>query len=217
MKNLSKIPFFANLKDDNHCLQACFKMVLKYYFPNKNYSFKELDKLSKHIKGKWTWQGAFLLELSKLGFEIINIENLDYKKFAKNGDEYLKSIWSEEVFSLQNQFSDFKQEQKIAQRMIKEKKFKLINEEASINDVKKYFSKGFMVIVSVNPCVFERKKCYWGHLVLVTDITKNSVTFHDPGLPPIVNKKVNIKLFEKAMTKPWKEDINLIAVKKQII
>jgi len=213
MKNLLKIPFYANLKDDNHCLQACFKMILKYYFPEKNYSFKELDKLSKHVKGKWTWQGASLLVLSKMGFDIVNIENLNYKKFAKDGDKYLKTIWSEEVFDTQNQFSDLKQEQKIAERMVKQEKFKLINREVSMKDIEKYFNEGFMVAVSVNTCVFVKEDCYTSHLVLVTNIDKKIVTFHDPGLPPIKNKKVSRKLFEKAMTKSWKEDTNLIAVR----
>jgi hypothetical protein len=190
-------------------------MILKYYFPKKNYSFKKLDKLSKHVKGKWTWQGASLLVLSKMGFDVVNIENLDYKRLAKDGDKYLKNIWSEEVFNIQNQFSDLKQEQKIAQRMLKDKRFKLINREASFRDIEKYFNEGYMVVVSVNPCVFERKKCYSSHLVLVTDIDSRIITFHDPGLPPVKNKKVSRKLFEKAMTKPWKEDTNLIAVRKK--
>jgi len=215
MKNLLKIPFYTNMKDGNHCFQACFKMILKHYFPEKNYSFKELDKLSNHIKGKWTWQGTFLLELSKMGFEVVNIENLDYKKFAKDGAEYLKTIWSEDVFNTQDQFSDLKQEQKIAQRMVEENKLKLINIEVSLKDVEKYFNEGFMVVVSVNPCIFERRKCYSSHLVLITNISKDTITFHDPGLPPVENNKVSKKLFEKAMTKPWKEDTNLIAVRKK--
>lgn len=216
MKEPLRIPFYANLKDDNHCLQACFKMILKYYFPEKNYSFKKLDKLSKHINGKWTWQGAFLLALSKMDFEIVNIENLDYKKFAKEGDKYLKTIWHKNVFDKQNQFSDLKQEKRIAKKIIEEEKIKVINREASIKDIERYFSNNFLVAVSINPCVLVKKKCYWSHLVLITDINEKTVTFHNPGLPPIENKKVNKRLFEKAMTKPWKEDTNLIAVRKKL-
>ncbi len=214
MRKSLKIPFFANLKDDNHCLQACFKMILKHYFPEKNYSFKKLDKLSKHVNGKLTWQGAFLISLYKMGFEVINIENLDYKKFAKNGNRYLKTIWSEEVFNTQNKFSDLKKEQKNAQKITQENGIKLINKEVSIKDVEKYFNDGFIVVVSINPCVLVNKKCYWSHVVLITDINDKIITFHDPGLPPVENKKVSKRLFEKAMIKPWKEDTNLIAVRK---
>ncbi len=210
-----KIPFYTNLKDNNHCFQACLKMILKYYFPERNYSFKELDKFSRHSKGKWTWQGSSLLMLSKMGFEVINIENLDYKKFARNGNKYLKTIWSKEVFNIQDQFSNLNKEQKISKRIVKEREIKLINKEASLQDIEKYFDEKFIVAVSVNPCVFVKKECYSSHLVLITGIHKNTITFHDPGLPAKENYRVNKILFKKAMTKPWKEDTNLIAVRRK--
>ncbi len=210
---MKKIPFYKNLKDNNHCLQACLKMVLHYYLPNKNYSFKELDKISKHKKNKWTWQGSSLLFLSKLGFDVVNIENLDYKKFAVKGDDYLKKIWSDEVFETQNKYSDLKQEKEVAKQMVNSDKINLLNRDANINDVDNYFNKDYLVLVSVNPCVFENKKCYWSHIVLVTDINDNWVTFHDVGLPAIENRKISRAKFEKAMTKPWKEDTNVVALK----
>ena len=210
---MRKIPFYSNLKDNNHCLQACLKMVLKYYFPNKNYSFGKLDKMTMHVKGMWTWQSASLLALAEIGFEVINIENLDYKKFAKNGDKYLKKIWTEEVFSIQNKYSDLKQEQKIAGKMVESEKIKLVNRDVNFSDLENYFKKDYLVLVSVNPCVFENKKCYWSHIVLVTDINEKWVTFHDTGLPAIKNRKISRKKFEKAMTKPRKPDTNLIALR----
>lgn len=210
---MKKIPFYSNLKDNNHCLQACLKMVLKYYLPNKNFSFKELDKITKHVEGLWTWQGASLSALAKMGFSVVNIENLDYKKFAKEGDKYLKKIWSEEVFDTQDKYSNLKQEKQIAQKMVKDKNITLLNRETTINDVENYFRKDYLVLVSVNPCVFENIKCYWSHIVLITDINDKWVTFHDVGLPGIENRQISLKKFEKAMTPPWKEDTNLIALK----
>ncbi|MDD2935211.1 MAG: hypothetical protein PHX25_01930 [Candidatus Pacebacteria bacterium] len=210
---MKKIPFYPNLKDNNHCLQACLKMVLKYYFPNKNYSFSKLDKMTMHVKGMWTWQGASLLALAGMGFEVINIENLDYKKFSKRGKNYLKEIWTEEVFETQKRYSDLNQEQKIAGKMIESEKIRLVNRGVNFSDLENYFKKDYLVLVSVNPCVFENKKCYWSHIVLITDINDKWVTFHDVGLPPIENRKISRKKFEKAMTKPWKPDTNLIALK----
>ncbi len=210
---MKKIPFYSNLKDNNHCLQACLKMVLRYYFPEKNYSYEKLNKITKHIKGMWTWQGASLIAFAKMGFDVINIENLNYKKFAKDGKNYLKKIWNKEVFEIQNRYSDLKQEKKIAQKLIKNDNIKLLNRETTIKDVENYFDRDYLVLVSVNSCVFENKKCYWSHIVLVTDIDDKWVTFHDVGLPAIKNRKISKKKFKKAMTKPWKEDTNLIALK----
>lgn len=211
--NSKNIPFYPNLKDDLHCLQACLKMVLKFYFPKKNYSYSELDKISRHVKGKWTWQGSSLLELSKLGFEVVNIENLNYIKFSQTGEEYLQKIWSPEVFESQKKFSNLKQEQQVAKKLIKDKKIKLINRQAQIGDIEYYFSNNFTVLVSLNPCVLQKQDCYASHIVVVTGVDSQGVAFHDPGLPAQKNKKVSKKLFEKSMTPPRKEDTNIIAIK----
>jgi hypothetical protein len=210
---MKKIPFYSNLKDNNHCLQACLKMVFKYYFPKENYSYSKLDKITKHKKGMWTWQGASLLALADRGFDVVNIENLDYKKFSKKGENYLKEIWNEEVFETQKKFSDLKQEQNIAGKMMENKKIKLLNRDLKFSDVESYFNEDYLVLVSVNPCVFENKKCYWSHIVLIIDIDEKWVTFHDAGLPPIKDRKISRRKFEKAMTKPFKPDTNLIALK----
>jgi len=212
----SIIPFFENTKDNSHCFQACLKMVLKFYFPGKNYSYRLLDKITNHKKGMWTWQGEALLFLSKIGFEIVNIENLDYKRFATRGETYLKSIWSKEIFDLQDKYSNLKREQQIARKLIKNKNISIINKETNIRDMEDYFKKDFLLIVSVNPCVFSGEKCYWSHSVVITEIGQKYIKFHDPGLPGIENRRVNRKLFIKAMSKPWKEDTNLIALKLNI-
>lgn len=188
-------------------------MVFKYYFPERSYSFEELDKLSNHIKGKWTWQGTSLLALSKMGFSVINIENLDYREFSKYGKKYLQSIWTDKIFSAQNKFSDLEQEQEIAKTLIKSKKIKLINKEVKIEDIEKYFYRDFMVLVSINPFVLKNEKFYGSHMVIITNIDRRHVTFHNPGLPPFKNKIVSRKLFVKAMSRPLKEDNNLIALK----
>lgn len=207
------ISFFKNTKDNSHCFQACLKMVLKFYFPKINFSYKKLDKISDHKSGMWTWQGKSLLYLNNLGFKIINIENLDYKKFSLSGEKYLKNIWPEKVFNLQKKYSNLKEEQKIAEKLIRNKAIKLINKKVLFSDLEKYFRNGYLVIVSVNPCVFNNKKCYWSHAVLITDVDSKLVTFHDPGLPPVKNRKITKKKFIKAMSEPWKKDNNLIALK----
>jgi len=191
-------------------LEDGFEVLLS----KKNFSYKKLDVLSKHVKGKWTWQGAGLLALAKRGFEVINIENLDYKKFAELGDTYLTSIWSQEVFEVQNRFSNLKQEQRVARHLSSNINIKLFCRVATVNDVEKYFAQGFLVLVSVNPCVLDRKNCYYSHIVLITDISRGRVVFHDPGLPPYENRSVSRKVFERAMNPPWKEDTNIIAIKK---
>lgn len=213
MKN---IPFYANTSDDMHCVQAALMMLLKYFYPGKTFTFEELDSLTRHRSGMFTWLGDMLLELSKMGFEIISIENLDYAKFAQEGKGYLSSVWSEEVFSTQNQYSDLDHEQSTAQKVITDPNIKLIQKEIEIGDIEKYFLEGYFLLVSLNPLVLQGKEGYWSHLVVVTNITEDAVYIHDPGLPPLENRRVPKTIFTKAVTKPGKEDTNLVAIKKLV-
>jgi len=47
---MKKIPFYPN-PDNTHCFQAVIKMILKYYFPKEEYSWKELEKLTGKKEG----------------------------------------------------------------------------------------------------------------------------------------------------------------------
>jgi len=208
------IPFYPNTKDDTHCVQACLKSILKFYFPKKDYSFAYLDKVSAHKKSKGTWHSAFFLFLVKNGFEVINIEDFDYKKFSKYGENFLKKNWPEEMFLTQKKFSDLKNEQKLAGKLVQNKKVILKMKPAMLHDIRLLFKKGYILLSVVNPYVLEKTKGYISHLVVITGLSKKTITFHDPGLPPLKNRKTSLKLFLRAMRYPSKESANLIAVKK---
>lgn len=49
MKN---VPFFANTADDTHCVQTSFKIMLKFFLPNRDFGWEELDKLSHKTTAK---------------------------------------------------------------------------------------------------------------------------------------------------------------------
>lgn len=208
-----KIPFYRNTKDNLHCLQACLKSVLKFYFPKNDYSFKYLDRVTAHKKGKGTWLSAALLFLAQKGFDIINIEIFDYKKFARLGEKYLKRLWTDEIFQTQKRFSDFKNEQRLAKILIKDKRIKLEKRSATLRDIRYFFRKKYILLCTINPYVLEGKKGYYSHLVVVTDVKKDTITFHDPGPLPLKNRKVSLKLFMKSMRYPSRRSASLIAVK----
>lgn len=155
-----------------------------------------------------------LMFLSRIGFEIIDIGgDLDYGKFAKQGEKYLRAIWTKEVFETQKKFSDIGNEQKLAAMLIEEKDIKLENRPATLRDIRELFSKGYILLCGINPYVLERRKGYSSHEVLVTDMKKHTIRFHDPGLPPTKNRKTSIKLFLRAMRYPTREGASFIAVK----
>lgn len=210
------VPFYQNTKDNLHCSQACLKSILKFYFPDKEYSFAYLDKVTGHKKGKWTWDTGILLFLIKLGLEIIYIVDFDYKKFARLGEKYLAASWTDEVYQIQKSYSDFKKEQEQAKKLIKKiKRITIKNRPAMFRDLRQLIKANCLIMTPVNPCVLNRREGYLSHLVLITDIKGDKIIFHDPGLPPRKNREEPIRSFFKAMCYPTKSSASLIAVKSR--
>jgi len=193
------IPFYPNTKDNLHCSQACLKMILKYLFPNRNYSFSYLDKVTYHQKGKWTWDSALLIFLSSLGLEVIYIADFDFSKFAKFGEDYLKRIWDKKTFEIQKKYSNLSQERLLARQLIGNKKIKLIKKYPSLRDFKNLFKRGYLLLAAINPYALSKEDNYASHLVVILDITKKTIVFHDPGLPPIKNRRVFLKNFKRVL------------------
>lgn len=190
-------------------------MLLKYTFPKERYSYKELDKLTFHKSDQWTWNTGGLLFLARKGFEIVSIENFDYKQFVEFGEEYLKMIWTEEVFEAQKKYSDFPQERKRAKKFLSEGSIRHIRRPTTLSEIEEYFRKGFVVLVTINSLALEKEKGYVSHIVILTDIDKKTVTFHDPGLPPQEGRVASRRDFEKALYSPYREIASLIAVRHE--
>lgn len=189
--------FYKNLKDDLHCFQAALLIVLSIYFPKKRYTYKEIDRVTGFRKGAVTWDSQGLLWLAKKGFEIVRISSFDYKRFAKEGESYLHWFWRSDVYDWQSKQSNFKQEQRKAQKLIPFGS--AIKKQATVNDIEKLTNKGYTIVASINPRVLDRKKGYANHSVVIVSISNTKISFHDPGLPPQENRTVTKKQFQKAL------------------
>ena len=110
------VPFYANTPDDTHCFQAALRMMLKYFLPDKEFSWEELEKRTAKVEGLWTWTMAGLLWLKENDFDIVNIEPFDYARCAKEGGGYLIELWGKDVGESQIAHSDIPQELKFAQQ-----------------------------------------------------------------------------------------------------
>lgn len=79
------VPFFENTPDETHRVQACYKMLLKYFVPSKEYSWEELEKLTGKDPGMYTWPMTGLIWLTKNGYEAKYVEyfEVSYEQFIK--------------------------------------------------------------------------------------------------------------------------------------
>ncbi len=203
-------PFYKNLSDDTHCFQACLRMVLRFFYPERNYSFKELDKISKKVKKKWTWPMATLVAFKRMGFKVKFHSKLDYKKFAKSGEKYLKKLYPKDAEKM-IEMSDIPSEIKNTKEMLKCNIF--TTKRISLEEIFEKFQQSYLVILNINSRVLNCKKGFSGHFIIITGFDKNNIFFHDPGLPPESNRRVSKKLFLKAWQYP-QEEYDTILIKK---
>lgn len=205
------VPFYSNTPDDTHCFQASLKMVLKYFQPEKEFSWEELEKITAKVDGLWTWATAGVLWMQENGFDVKNIESFDYERFIKEGNSYLLEVFGEEMGKAQIRHSDIDQERKLARRYIKE--VKLENRIPNIDDITNLLNDGYLLICNVNSVALNNAKGYAGHSVVIKGISENKIILHDPGLPALENREVSFKQFEKAWAYPGEKSKNITAFK----
>ena len=89
-------PFIPNSKDNLHCVNAVFRMIYKHFL-DQNFTWKEIDKLTKAIPGKVNWTFIGETDLAKKGLKVKNIEPLDYQKLYDEGVDYFRKTLGEET------------------------------------------------------------------------------------------------------------------------
>lgn len=190
------VPFFANTKDNTHCVQACFKSILKFFIPDRDFSFNELDQMTKKAEGKGTWFIPMYLELKKMGFDIREIYNFDYERFYKEGEKYLRKVFNSEQVDWYLAKSNLLDVKDYIPQFLDSIKPEL--RKANIDDFEDLLSVGYLIISDVNYYAIQGKAGYASHAVVVFGFDKDNFYLHDPGLPPRENLKVSKKLFQRA-------------------
>ncbi len=202
------VPFYADTtKDETHCVQAVFRMVLKYFLLKRNYTWQQLDRITRKQKNKGTWFMAGLMYLSKLGFDLIDIESFDYLKFYKEGGDYIKKFFPKEIANWYLKYSNPLQERKRIPEFLE--RVKVEKRNASLKEIELWLRRRYLVACDINASVLEGKKGFESHAILVMGYDKKNFFIHDPiGIP---DRRVAKKLFKKACDKASAFGPNLTA------
>jgi len=193
-----EIPYFKQ-PDNTHCFQACLKMVLKYFFPEKDFTYEELDKITDKPKDKWTWICAASVELKNMKLKTRLYSKLDYNSFIKNGADYIRKFYDKKTAEKLIEMTDIESEIENTKKMIKENIFEL--KELTFNDIENWFKENYVMILLINSKMINNKSGYAGHFVVLTGFDKEYVFVHDSGIENgSPNRKVKKDLFIKA----WK-------------
>lgn len=208
---IGNVPFYANTEDDMHCYQAAIASVLKYFQPDKDYTFSQLDEMSAKKEGLWTWQSQMSINLINAGYEVISVDDFDMQGFVSEGGEYLRRKYGNDVAETQIKNSDIKQEQQLEAELLEIGNH--TQRIPTIDDIRSMLQKGYLLICNVNSMALNDAEGYVGHFVVVFGVNGNQILFHDPGLPPTPNRAETIEKFTKAWAYPNEEHKNLFAYK----
>lgn len=195
------IPFYSNTKDGTHCWQACIRMILKSAFPEKEYSWEELDTVTAKVKDMATWPMAGLVWMQTQGFEVKSIENFDYNRFLNEAEKYLYELWGKEAGDWAINNSNVAQEFSFSRELLGSP-VTLEQRLPSIADVRQLLDEGYLPICTVNSRALNNKEGVVGHFVLAVWYNDAGLFVHDPGLPAQPNRYVLDADFERAWTTP---------------
>jgi hypothetical protein len=189
-------------------------MVLKHYWPNKEYSWEELERITAKVEGLWTWPTAGMLWLQDNGFEVHDVEAFDYTTFVEKGENYLIELFGKAVAREQISHSDINQEIEYAKQIVK--KGLCESRIPNLTELKKQLDEKYLLICNVNSRALNHKDGYAGHFVLLTGYTDFGFIMHDPGPPGVKNREVKFADFEYAWAYPNENAQNYIAIKRFI-
>ena len=208
------VPFVPNTKDDLHCLQAAYMMIVKYFKPGFKMDWDKWSKITGFEVDKGTWASAGVLWFNSNGFDVKHYEVFDYDEFFKRGGDYLLQISGKSVGQWQIEHSNIPLEQKRAKQMID--RGLLEYKEPTIGDIKDYLDKGYLLHVLLNSRRLNGKDGYFGHAVTAIGYDERSLIVHDPGSSPYPNRSILFDDFEAAWADPNKDSKEMDAIKLKV-
>jgi len=210
---MKKVPFFANTPDDTHCVQASFRIMLKYFMPDREFSYQRLEKMSGYMPGKGTWWPPMLIELVDLGYSVKCIEGFDYSRFDKEGENYVKRLYRPETAEYYLEHSNLAEIRPIIGEFLK--KVDVEARPANFNDINNLLENDWLVGIDLNAAVLNdlERDDYLGHMVVIFDRQSDDYWLHDPGLKPMPNRRVSRQKLSDAWFWSGPETAGLVALK----
>jgi hypothetical protein len=93
------VPFYANHEDDMHCMLSVYRSLFDYFL-NTKLSWSEIEEITGYKPNKAAWSIKVLIYMSEY-FDIKMVEPFDYKKYFKDGESYLYTLFSKEELDWQ--------------------------------------------------------------------------------------------------------------------
>lgn len=189
--------FYENRQDGNHCLQAALMSVANSL--NGPVSWEEINQATRYQYDLYTWTAIGALALAERFPRVKFFSTMDYREFAKRGEEYLREYLkdSPEWFKLQKEHASngFNKEQDIAEELIKRENL-FEQQKVTQKEIEDLLEKNLLI------ALVDSGKLFGGvtssHFVVVYGNDNKNFLFHDPGLPPHPASKITKDQFMRA-------------------
>lgn len=205
------VPFVANSPDNTHCVQASYKMILSYFAPGQEYSMAQLEQITGKPEKGGAWAATGHMWLVDNGYAVEYLTMIDWPRFVVAGYSYLVEQFGPQVAAIQARNGDIKLEQQRAAAALK--KVHTVRREPATEDIMRFLDAGYLVRCLVNARLLNGIPGYEAHSVVVIGYEQGTLIVHDPGLPPVPNRRVPIREFEAAWAWPKASAKELIAIK----
>lgn len=167
------------------------------HLTGKSWSWSALVEPTGFQTNRVAWTVQSWTKLAEQGFDIHMIENFNYHLYSRQGEQYLKTVFSKEQLSWQLKNTNILTIQPLLPSF-----FKLVSHEQrspNLSDIDFLLKKGYLVFVTLNACTLNNKPGYTDHAILVFDRNGQNYIAHNPGLPPIKNRVIEPDLLYQAM------------------
>lgn len=205
------VPYYANTPDNTHCVQACYRMILKYFLSEQDFSWDELDKKTAKQKDMWTWPMAGLCWLQEIGFDVKYIENFDFQAFLDRKEDYLIEHFGPDVGNDQIIHSDVQAEMQWTEKFLQN--IQSENRVPNVNEITQFLDNGYLLTAMVNYRPLYDLEGYAGHCIVINGYADKYLIINDPNSPDSRETHVSYERFIKAWSYPDKTANNITALK----
>lgn len=192
---MKKVPFYPNHDDNQHCAVACYRMLFDYFLHRK-IDWEEMEKMAGHY-GKAAWTVTIWTRMANQGFDIRMIEAFDYRRYATEGDAYLREYFPDQEYTYQIERTNIREIGEYINNFLAQ--VSLESRRPTLDDIDDMLAEDRLVFLTLNSKALNDKEGYTSHAVLVLGKKDGEYVIHDPGLPPEPYRHVTAKKLWQAM------------------
>lgn len=191
------IPFVKNPGDQ--CGQACALMIIKYFYPKKKVTIKDINKVIRFKPDKSIFPIQMAIGLNHFGVKAKAFSNEDCPT-GKKGIEAFKKWLGKDFNENFPKWVDYPVYEWAVKTAKKNGWFEIKN--TPFEEIEKLFRKGCLITMPVDENTLHgiKNKPYQGIIIVITGFNKNSVYLNDPDEGK--NLEYPKKIFKAAYNHP---------------